>query len=57
MLVVIQLTIATFAKTDNTDNTDNTDTFTAVLTNESDPLVSTLSFVATDQLNRNKSRV
>ena len=39
------LTIATFAKTDNAD------TFTAALTNESDPLVSTLSFNATDQLN------
>ena len=38
------LTISTFAKTESTD------TFTAVLTNESDPLVSTLSFNVTDQL-------
>ena len=38
------LTISTFAQTENTD------TFTAVLTNESDPLVSTLSFNVTDQL-------
>ena len=39
------LEIDTFRKTDNTS------IFTAVLTNESDPLVSTLSFNATDQLN------
>ena len=42
------LTIATFT---NGDVTDDTDTFTAVLTNEKDPFVSTLSFETTNQLN------
>ena len=35
----------------NSNVTDDTDTFTAVLTSGSDPFVSTLSFVTTNQLN------